>query len=136
MFGTTSSPYWLSATLNGYDPDFRLVQVQPSMNTTANIPLNPILGANEAFRIVLEWGENPSDLDSHLWTPTGAHIYYVTRGSLNSAPFVNLDVDDVTSYGPETVTIRTLEAGTYTYVLGEWGRHDTSSSVSLSNAWP
>ena len=125
-----SSPYRLSATLTGYDPDFRLVTVVPDGTTTANIPLNPILSSQDAYRIVLEWAQDPRDLDSHVWTPSGAHVYYVDRGSLAAQPFVNLDVDDVTSYGPETVTIRELKSGTYTYAIHHFAGSGTLAGSS------
>jgi len=60
-------------------------------------------------QFTLTWGENPGDLDSHLWTPSinnqVHHIFYANQGSPTSGPFAELDVDDVTSYGPEHITI-------------------------------
>ena len=67
--------------------------------------------------IKLTWGARPYDVDSHLRTPDGSHIYYASKGSLTQAPFANLDVDDTDSNGPEVVTIRRLMIGTYTYGL-------------------
>ncbi len=131
VFHSNGSPHWLSATLTGYDPDFRIVTVTVDGVGVANVALNPILTSMDKYRIVLDWGQNPSDLDSHLWSPSGAHVYYVTRGSLAAYPFMNLDVDDVTSYGPETVTIRSLETGTYTYAIHHFagtGDFTTSSA--------
>jgi len=37
-----------------------------------------------------------------------------------AAPYAWLDVDDVTSYGPEVVTIEDLHAGTYQYAIYEY----------------
>ena len=56
-------------------------------------------------RATLTWGANPRDLDSHMVTPTGAHIYYSSKGSRTSAPWTQLDVDDTTSYGPENISV-------------------------------
>ncbi len=58
-------------------------------------------------RATLTWGANPRDLDAHLVTPTGAHIYYATghKGSSTTAPWAKLDVDDQYSYGPENISI-------------------------------
>ena len=67
------------------------------------------------LRLTLTWGENPRDLDSHLWTPSieGSpyHVYFGSKGSENSRPYAQLDVDDVSSYGPENITIKRLFNG-------------------------
>jgi hypothetical protein len=60
-------------------------------------------------RIVLTWGELPSDLDSHLvgadYASGGTHVYYSAQGSLAAAPYVELDTDDTSSFGPEVISI-------------------------------
>ena len=67
-------------------------------------------------RLVLNWGSQPGDLDSHLLTPEiegqNYHISYSNRGSANSAPYATLDTDDVNGYGPETITIKQSFSGT------------------------
>lgn len=63
----------------------------------------------------LTWGELPDDLDSHLFAPDGSHIYYSSQGSLVNAPYANLDVDDISSFGPEVITLTRLMVGTYRY---------------------
>ncbi|MCD6161129.1 MAG: hypothetical protein J7K40_01800 [candidate division Zixibacteria bacterium] len=72
-------------------------------------------------QFTLTWGENPRDIDSHLWTPEiesrSYHVYYASRGDTNSAPYADLDYDDVTSYGPEHMTIHQAFPGTYTYAV-------------------
>ena len=65
------------------------------------------------IRIVLTWGQTPRDLDSHLFTITGNttdHIWYGDRYDINGS---NLDVDDISSYGPETVTIPSFSNDNY-----------------------
>ncbi len=62
-------------------------------------------------RFVLSWGAEPADLDSHLQTPSGFHVYYVA----DSGGGAMLDYDDVDSYGPETITIDAPEEGVYYY---------------------
>jgi hypothetical protein len=57
-------------------------------------------------RIVLTWGELPYDLDSHLVGANGlVHVYYSSQGSLAAAPFIELDTDDTSSFGPEVISI-------------------------------
>lgn len=70
-----------------------------------------------AATVRLTWGEAPRDLDSHLRLPGGVHVYYVDRGSLGQAPYANLDVDDVTGFGPEVTTIRRPRVGIYRFYV-------------------
>ena len=85
------------------------------------------------MQFTLTWGQDPGDLDSHLWTPviegSSYHIYYASRGDSSSAPYVDLDVDDVTSYGPEHITIYDEFPGTYTYAIYHYsGSGDITTS--------
>lgn len=93
------------------------VSVGPS---ATDITLDPCLvttSSSDGFNIKLTWGANPRDLDSHLFTPNGDQVYFVTKGSLTALPFSSLDVDDVTSFGPEVVTLTKLMQGTYIYAV-------------------
>jgi hypothetical protein len=92
------------------------------------------------FRIVLTWGRNPADLDSHLTGPlpdssSRFHVYYASR---QNGGICGLDVDDVTSFGPETITCpRTgtttaLPAGVYRYSIHHFsgsGNIGTSGAI-------
>lgn len=86
-------------------------------NASISNSLNP-----GQMRIVLTWGANPRDLDSHLTGPTGNggnfHIYYGIKTYFDGENIVaNLDLDDTTSYGPETTTIYNPANGTYTFYV-------------------
>lgn len=70
--------------------------------------------------IKLSWGEAPADVDSHLFTPSADHVFFNNPGSLTAAPWANLDVDDIVGFGPEIVTLRRLQVGTYTYVVNNF----------------
>jgi hypothetical protein len=59
------------------------------------------------------------------------HIYYANLGDLSSSPFAKLDVDDVTSFGPEIITINQFANGTYTYYVHHFSG---SSNISASGA--
>jgi uncharacterized protein YfaP (DUF2135 family) len=82
--------------------------------TTSCLTLGAI-GSGVAIR--LTWGESPSDLDSHLITPSGEHVYFQNFGNGTVAPFASLDVDDRSSFGPEVITITKLMVGTYRYYV-------------------
>jgi hypothetical protein len=106
------------------------ITVVSGQTTTVNFSLSPLLTAGE-LRLVLTWGESPSDLDSHLWLPTDRpfHIYYSRRGNLLDCPFAGLDTDDTTSFGPETITISQRFPGTYTYAV-----HNFSGSPDITTS--
>ena len=99
------------------------------------------------IRVILTWGENPADLDSHLTGPGTTdpfgnterfHVYYANSNNSSGSPSDSsipawLDVDDVTSYGPETITIQKVSgsflAGTYRYYI-----HHYSGSSDIPNS--
>lgn len=118
---SSTSSLTISAEALGYLP-YRNAQVsiEPGVENEQNIPLSPEIAADN-YRFVLSWGEHPRDLDSHLLTPQiegqPHHIAYYNRGSEEAPPFANLDLDDTTSYGPETVTIYDMFSGRYTYFV-------------------
>lgn len=72
---------------------------------------------SNAATMRLTWGASPSDIDSHLRVPGGAHVYYASKGSLSAEPYASLDVDDVTGFGPEVTTIRRPKVGIYRFYL-------------------
>lgn len=83
----------------------------------------------DEYRIVLTWGEEPRDLDSHLWVPLSgdiyAHVYFGYRGSVTSEPYAELDVDKVSGYGPETMTVLPEHSGLYTYAIYHYAGEGT-----------
>lgn len=86
------------------------------------------------LRIVLSWGANPPDLDSHLWLPaaTPYHLFFSREGASTACPFAALDVDDTTSFGPETVTISQSFSGTYEYAVYNYsGTGDFNNSEAF-----
>lgn len=87
-------------------------------------------------RVVLTWGATPADLDSHLQCSLDSgnsyHIYYGDKTfMLNDARIADLDLDDTTSYGPETTTIYRGDAGEYLF----WVHNYTGDSeYGLANS--
>jgi hypothetical protein len=111
--------YDIEVTLQDFlDSCLENLLVLGNVTTTRTISLSPPLAAGE-LRIVMNWGAVPSDLDSHLWLPEdpGYEVYFANEGSLDACPFANLDVDDVTSFGPETITIAQRFDGMYRYAV-------------------
>ncbi len=92
--------------------------------------ISPAMNQNlDGMRIVLNWGAQPSDLDSHLVHPS-THVYF----SAKQGDLANLDVDDTTSYGPETVTLEKKKNGVkYLYAVHNYTEGDKQGSLTLSN---
>lgn len=114
-------------------------QVVENVNVTdGENELNPVTAVEGvvegALRIVLTWGRNPDDLDSHLTGPSSSgrfHCYFSARRPVAA---VNLDVDDVTSFGPETITINEFTTGTYRYSVHNYSNNSQSGSGGIANS--
>ena len=92
--------------------------------------LSPVLKDLNSMRIVLNWGKNPSDLDSHL-SYKNQHVYWERKQGSQA----NLDVDDTDSYGPETVTIdRRLDGQYYVYSVHDFTDQSQPNTRNLSNS--
>jgi uncharacterized protein YfaP (DUF2135 family) len=126
----------VTASASGYQPFSMVLGVDPGQDREQDIVMVPTAQYANQYRFVLTWGQDPQDLDSHLWVPVGgdeySHIAFWNHGSLTVAPFAELDVDDVSSYGPETVTLLPNYEGNYVYAVHEWygtGTLATSDAV-------
>lgn len=95
---------------------------------------------------MLTWGSEPSDLDSHLTYYVGDkqqfHVSYQNKEAVYEGKIVaQLDLDDTSSYGPETVTILldsdiVNSEGYFNYSVHNYSDKGILSSnrLSLSNA--
>jgi hypothetical protein len=129
--------YTAEAILPGYTTAyFTVTSLGTLTSANQNGTINPTLPAGQT-RVILTWGASPSDLDSHMTGPLSGstsrfHVYFASRGSSTATPFVNLDVDDVSSYGPETTTIYQQTAGTYNFSVYDYSNGGLTSSFALS----
>ena len=101
-------------------PGVVLPAPEPSVAPAPSIP-DPV-----AWTATLTWGASPSDLDLHLWTPSGEHVYFGNP----SASGVRLSSDDTTGYGPETLTFTTSECGRYALAV----HHYQGESASFAGS--
>ncbi len=102
--------------------------------------ITPILPPGQT-RIVLTWGAWPYDLDSHTTgpLPDGGrfHMYYPYAQANGGSPwpgYVQLDLDDVTSYGPETTTLLQQLPGVYRFMVHDYTNRYSGSSTALSSS--
>ncbi len=131
--------YDLQVNQSGYIPYSVRIQVPENDNLTVNVGLSEQLAGQE-YRAVLTWGEYPRDLDSHLLgqSTTGSfHTYFgqkVARAFDSSRVIAQLDVDDTTSYGPETTTFEVDEDGNYLFFVHNWSGNYGGNTLATSGA--
>ncbi|WP_175990121.1 carboxypeptidase regulatory-like domain-containing protein [Bacillus sp. Marseille-Q1617] len=130
--------YTLEISKDGYITTFINVTAIGGMEVVKQLLMSPALDEDEV-RIVLEWGAEPSDLDSHLTGPASGggefHVFYGDKTYYEDGiVHAELDIDDVTSYGPETVTIRNLKNGVYHYYIHDYSNRSNPASSAMSNS--
>ena len=128
-----SGTYTCEISLTGFvTTTFVCVSVGGRTIANQNASISPVLSGND-LRIVLTWGATPSDLDSHLTGPTTStsrfHVYY----SAKTTSGVILDVDDQSSYGPETITVSQFLPGVYRYSIHDYTNRSSTTSTVMSN---
>jgi hypothetical protein len=132
-FTAASGTYTCEISLTGFvTTTFVCVSVGGRTIANQNASVSPVLSGSD-LRIVLTWGATPSDLDSHLTGPTTGtsrfHVYYSTPTTTG----VKLDVDDTTSYGPETITVSQFLPGVYRYSVHDFSNRSSTTSTVMSN---
>lgn len=105
--------------------DFEVVRGQ--VKTGKNVVLSPEVNEGE-IRIVLTWGSSPSDLDAYaIGTASDNRSFNIHFMEKNISGIGNLDVDDTTGYGPETITITDTGAD-FTYSVMDYRLEGTMPS--------
>lgn len=129
--------YTVEASRHGYVTGHtNIIVLSEAERNDFDFTITPTLNEDE-IRIVLTWGSSPSDLDSHLIgrTPSNGtfNVYYSDKVyRYDGVEMANLDVDDTSSYGPETITILENIYGTYTYAVHNYSNRSSSNSTALS----
>lgn len=134
--GLEAGNYTTEVTAAGYTTGIMtIISLGGQTTFNQNGSLSPELEAGE-IRIVLSWGVTPWDLDSHLTGPTEAgsrfHTYFADMAPVGSAAF--LDLDDIFSYGPETITIRETILGLYRYSVHDYTNRDLTGSTAMGQS--
>lgn len=150
--GKVNSPYSISLAPGYYSITFSKdgfvdetvsVSIASDSNIAKNIAMAPtsdITIADSSFRAVLTWGQYPYDLDSHMrFTSSdgsyGFHTYYSDKNYYRGGTLTaNLDLDDTSSYGPETTTVYEMSEGTYSFYVHDYSNRNSYSSSALANS--
>jgi len=84
------------------------------------------------YRIVLEWGEKPADLDLHFEKTGGYHISYFNLKEAEDRNAV-LDRDDRQGYGPETITVGRIDnKAVYTCWVHDYTNRTNTESTQMA----
>lgn len=128
--GTISKEGYVTAS-------FTILSIGGVHSQNQNASITPLLDDKET-RIVLSWGENPSDLDSHLVGLSNGeerfHVYYADESYFDGDLSVTLDNDVTTSFGPETITLNQTDEGVYEYFVHDYSNQSTDGSTALSES--
>ncbi len=140
--GLQAGNYTIEATKNNFSKGYHnVVCLGGEFTDNQNVSLTPEMNEDE-IRIILDWGQNPSDLDSHLTGPIAGsdaderfHIYYSNKTFYhNSELYAALDYDVVSSYGPETISIYHQTDGMYRFSVHDFSNRMSDNSYALSNS--
>jgi len=104
----------LTLSVDGYITYEGTVTMVSQDTGSYDFHMSPLLGP-DSFRIVLTWGDIPTDLDSHLQFGDNVvcpEVYYPESRQVIECGGVTgrLDVDNVVGLGPETVTLSNLNS--------------------------
>ncbi|MCQ2463305.1 MAG: Ig-like domain-containing protein [Clostridia bacterium] len=113
--------YTVVASKSGFTTATFNIVVQEGTTGNQDGIITPIVSGND-YLITLTWGENPRDLDSHvvgtLANGNRFHTYYAHMSDTDgSVEVCSLDYDDVTSYGPEHITLKATNDKPYYYYV-------------------
>ena len=128
-----SGNYTAEIIKDGYVTAFRnVISGDTESCNEQNVLMTP-LGEAGTYRIVLTWDEQPRDMDSHvegvLSSGEPFHVYYGWKSQYDGDTEVcDLDVDDVDSYGPETVTLVPNNAAPYYYYVYKFAGDKTTAT--------
>jgi hypothetical protein len=111
------------------------IQINTGTNVLSDFSLltPPEIGT---FRIILTWGFEPSDLDSHITGPDGSggriHVCYLNPSTDDGS--VRLELDDSWRYGPETIILQNLNDGIYRYSVHNYSDQSPNGGSGIFNS--
>lgn len=141
--------YTVELSKSGYITSYMIIQAAANWENSdhdhenvlsQNFSISPMVQQGGTLRIVLTWGRYPSDLDSHLFGKTtddsSYHVYYSSKHVfMNDESIVELDIDDTSSYGPETITVDLKQQGEIIrYCVHDYSTYNDENSMVLASS--
>ncbi|WP_395699471.1 YfaP family protein [Aquabacterium sp.] len=81
------------------------------------------------LRVVLSWDSDNTDLDLHVVSPDGQHVFYGNRVAPNGGA---LDVDVTTGFGPEIFAHPAPPAGTWHVYVNYYGAGERRDVITVA----
>lgn len=125
--------YNFSFKKDGYIPANLTFEVVAGMIYFNRFSVSKLMDLGQ-IRIVLDWGNNPNDLDLHLEKVGQYHIAYHHKRVADDGS-ARLDRDDVDGNGPETITITDVDDNaTYNCYVHDFSNRNNPDSKRLSKS--
>lgn len=137
VVGLAAGGYTVTASKEGYNTKSFNITVLPDVqnNLQPEEPLSRHIQVESgSYRIVLTWGANPRDLDSHvvgqLNSGNNFHVYFRHKNQMDGSNIVcNLDRDDTRGNGTETIVLNPQNDRPYYYYIYKYaGTSDIAHS--------
>lgn len=127
--------YTIETGGSGYETAFfTAISIGGQSTGSQNGTVTPQLSENE-YRVILTWGATPSDLDAHITGPSpDGNRFHIFFANQQDSGYVILDRDDITSYGPETITLFYTIGGRYRYSIHNYSDRRSLFSLALSQS--
>ena len=109
LFGISNRSYSSTAVLSPGVNTLRVRVVSPNGTVGANQIAVRFEGDLSPLTANLVWNTNQTDIDLHMINPSGSECYFASRQTGG----MKLDVDDVTGFGPENISVISASSGEY-----------------------
>ena len=98
--------------------------------------LSPEISSDQ-LRFVLSWKRTPNDLDAHLEGPLPGesefHVCYGNRQTV-SPSIVKVDASTSEGFGPETITVRKPQPGSYLFYVHDYSNQKDATTPFLAQS--
>lgn len=105
----------------------------------SNVTLKP---PTDSVRVSILWGNSPNDLDLHMVSSTGKHLFYPHAKIGGAGPITSdgvnydLDIDDQDGKGPETITMKRKTGVSYKFYVDNFSGSPALDASGLKmRAW-